>query len=239
LPSLERRRGKSAATQFFRLISNDSGREDHGHFGPETRGKVLAMLGDRRMVRFGLVVCLCLPLGGAVACGGGGAKTAHAVPKAGDMPEGGEWTGVYFSPTYGYLHLVKEGSSLSGKWRTAAGDKWGEMHGEVAGDLFNFEWRETRIGMVGPSATATGRGYFKYVHPPGQLVNDEIDGEWGLGTDTGGVTWTAVKQRNMKPDPDSVVPDETQKVEGGEWDEKKKKKSQGGGDSDKKSDEWN
>ena len=69
----------------------------------------------------------------------------------------------------------------------------------------------------------------------GDLVNDEIRGEWGLGQETSGVTWTAVKQRNAKPDPDSVVPDETQKLESGGWDDEKKKKS----DGDKKSDDWN
>ena len=49
---------------------------------------------------------------------------------------------------------------------------------------------------------------------------------------------TAVKQRNMKPDPDSVMPDETQKVEGGGWDGEKKAKLLGGG-GEKKSEEWN
>lgn len=153
------------------------------------------------------------------------------------MPPDGDWTGVFFSPTYGNLHLVKQGASLGGKWRTAAGDKWGEMHGEAVGNLFHFEWAETKIGMVGPSAKTTGRGYFVYTRPPGDNVDDEIKGEWGLGSEQTGVAWTAVKQRNAKPDPDSVVPDETQKLEGGGWDEDKKKKS-GGGNKDK-DEGWN
>jgi hypothetical protein len=183
------------------------------------------------------MVALLAPLPAAVACGGGGGKTAASIPKAGDMPEGGEWTGVYFSPTYGHLHLVKEGSSVSGKWRNAAGDKWGQMGGEVVGNLFKFEWKETKIGMVGPSATTSGRGYFQYVRPKGDLVNDEIKGEWGLGDEFTGVSWTAVKQRNMQPDPDSVMPDETQKAEGGGWDESKQPKK--GGDDKGGGDEWN
>jgi hypothetical protein len=172
----------------------------------------------------------------ALSACGGSQKSTSTIPKAGDMPEGGEWTGVYFSPTYGNLHIVKEGADISGKWRTAEGDKWGEMHGEVNGNLFHFEWKETTIGMVGPSATTTGRGYFQYYRPPGDNVNDELHGEWGLGTEETGVPWTAVKQRNVKPDPDSVVPDETQKLESGGWDEDKKKKSDKSSDSN---DGWN
>jgi len=194
------------------------------------------MLGSRKVLRLGLVVSLLVPLSSVAACGGSQSQAA-AIPKAGDMPEGGEWTGVYFSPTYGNLHLVMSGGSISGKWRNAAGDKWGEMHGEATGNLFRFEWKENRIGMVGPSAQTTGRGYFQYVRPPGDNVNDELHGEWGLKDAQTGVSWSAIKQRNAKPDPDSVVPDETQKIEGGGWDEDKKKSSGGGKGSD--SDEWN
>ena len=188
----------------------------------------------RTFTRFGLLVALVAPVPFVAACGGSEPE-AKALPKAGDMPDGADWSGVYFSPTYGNLHLVKEGSAVSGKWRTAAGDKWGAIHGEVTGNLLHYEWEETTIGMVGPSAKKTGRGYFQYVRPKGDMVNDEIRGEWGLAQQTTGVTWTAVKQKNAKPDPDSVVPDETQKLESGGWDDEKKKKS---GD-DKKSGDWN
>ncbi|MBM4364193.1 MAG: hypothetical protein FJ104_16055, partial [Deltaproteobacteria bacterium] len=69
--------------------------------------------------------------------------------------------------------------------------------------------------------------------------NDEIRGEWGLGEEWTGVLWNAVKQRNMLPDLKSVAPDETQRIEGGGWDDQKKSPSGGdssGGDS---SGEWN
>jgi hypothetical protein len=166
----------------------------------------------QRLARIGLVAILAASVPVVVACGGGGKEASH---------------------------LVKEGATVSGKWRNAAGDKWGEMSGEATGNLFLFEWKETKIGMVGPSATTNGRGYFVYTRPPGNNVNDEIKGEWGLGSERTGVSWSAVKQRNMRPDPNSVMPDETQKLEGGGWDESNKKKSGGGGDSDSKDDGWN
>lgn len=153
-----------------------------------------------------------------VACGPKeGPKTAKVT--AGDLPVGGDWTGVYFSKTYGYLHLVKEGDTISGKWRVAAGDKWGEMSGKVTGNLFKYEWKEHTIGMVGASAASYGRGYFQYLVPNADEAH-EIKGEWGLKTDETGRTWEAVKQKNMRSDPDSVMPDELEgRSTGGGWDE--------------------
>ena len=53
----------------------------------------------------------------------GGAKSADSAHvKPGEMPAGEEWPGVYYSPTYGMLHLVVEGDTASGAWRTTAGD---------------------------------------------------------------------------------------------------------------------
>jgi len=175
-------------------------------------------------------VALAAPLGiGLAACGGPpSAKTATV--KAGDMPEGGDWTGVYYDQTNGYLHLVKEGDTVSGKWRTTAGDAWGELSGKVTGNLLKFEWKEHRIGMVGPSATRTGRGYFLYTEPKAGEAH-EVHGEWGLGMDETGMKWTGVKQANMKPDPDSVMPDEVEgRMTGGGWDEGGQPPPSGGGD---------
>jgi hypothetical protein len=88
----------------------------------------------------------------AFASGCGGSSTAPKVAhvKAGDMPVGGEWTGVYYSQLQGYLHLMNEGNSIQGRWRITAGEKFGEMAGEVTGDVFRYEWTERTIGMVGP-----------------------------------------------------------------------------------------
>ncbi len=154
------------------------------------------------------------------ACGGGQTTPQSAQVKAGDMPSDGDWTGVYFSQTYGYLHLVLEGDTLSGRWRNAAGDKWGEMSGKVVGDLFRYEWKEHTIGMVGPSSTSTGRGYFKYSAPTEGEAH-VIAGTWGLGTSEVGHSWEAVKQKNMRADPGSVMPDEYEgRTPGGGWDDK-------------------
>lgn len=166
---------------------------------------------------------------GAVGCGPSQQSKVAAV-KAGDLPVGGDWQGVYYSPVYGYLHLVKEGNSVSGKWRTADGSAWGELHGTVTGDLLKYEWIEHKIGLVGPSATSKGRGYFKYSSPKEGEAH-EIQGEWGLNQDETGSSWQAVKQQNMRADPDSVMPDELEgRGVGGGWDEGEGKPA-GGGES--------
>lgn len=155
------------------------------------------------------------------ACGGsGGSEPKFAQVKPHDMPEGGEWTGVYYSPVYGYLHLTKDGTSVSGRWLTTSGAAWGELHGSATGDVLRYSWTQHKIGQVGRAASSSGRGYFRYVVPPGEHVNDELNGEWGTGQSDAGHPWEAVKQRNMMPDPDSVVPDRTDVAPGtGGWDE--------------------
>jgi hypothetical protein len=167
-----------------------------------------------------LVLALPLALAGVTACGGSkGDSVTKAQVKPGDMPAEGEWTGVYYSQLFGHLHMVKDGSAIIGRWRTAAGDKWGELHGEAVGDVVRFEWKEHRIGMVGPNATSNGRGYFRYVVPEGENVEHEIHGEWGLGASDSGNPWDAIKQRRQAPDLDSVMPDETQRIEDKGWDQ--------------------
>lgn len=158
---------------------------------------------------------------GSVACSSGGGEDAATAAnvKGGVMPDGAAWKGVYYSQVYGYLHIMEEGSNAVGRWRTAAGDKWGELTGTIEGDVLRYEWTEHTIGMVGPNATSSGRGYFKYSRPSGEFTNDEIKGEWGSGEDEVGGTWSAVKQKNQDPDFKSVMPDETEnKIQGGDWD---------------------
>lgn len=170
------------------------------------------------------------------ACGPSEPEVVKANVVAGAMPGNGNWRGVYYSQTYGYLHLVTQGTTVSGKWRTTAGEKWGAMHGTADGDLLRFEWEETRIGMFGPNAKSHGKGYFKYVVPDGDDPDHEIHGQWGLNENEAGYTWEAIKQRRMEPDPNSVMPDETQTaVEGGDWDGSKSDNASGVKD-EKKSD---
>ncbi len=189
-----------------------------------------------RLVRLGLLLALAAPLALTVGCGGSGKDPNHANVKAGALPAGGEWQGVYYSQLYGYLHLVADGNSGNGAWRTTAGDSFGEMHGEIDGDLMKYTWTERRIGAVGADANRKGNGYFRYTVPKEGEAH-EIVGEWGLGDNDAGNEWRAVKQKNMQPNPASVKPDEIEgRVQGVDaWDSSGDTGDTGG--SDKKKDE--
>ncbi len=174
----------------------------------------------RKLLRIAVMLCLFVPMVLALAgCQGGSGAPKLAHVKPGDLPEGGDWSGVYYSQLYGYLHLVSQGDSASGAWRTTAGDAWGEMSGRIIGDVFRFEWRERKIGMVGANAERQGKGYFRYLIPKEGEAH-EIHGEWGLGSDETGNEWKAVKQMNMQANPKSVKPDELEgRGVGGGWDD--------------------
>lgn len=187
------------------------------------------MLG-RRQVISSVSLSLVLALsGGLVACGPGN-EPKHADVQAGSLPAGEEWDGVYYSPLYGYLHLVSDNKSANGAWRTAAGDAWGELSGQCEGDLFKYEWTERKIGAIGADATKKGHGYFKYTKPKeGEAA--KIVGEWGLDESDAGNKWEAVKQIRMEPKPESVKPDEIEgRTNVGGWDEEGEEKPKDSGD---------
>lgn len=161
------------------------------------------------MIRSTLCVALTLTAAlGSVACGGS-KQPAHNVAQVspGPLPAGGKWEGVYYNQVYGFLHITEANNAVQGAWRTAAGDKWGELFGEIEGDLLRFSWKEHKIGVVGPNATSEGKGYFKYTIPKEGEAH-ELIGEWGLGESNAGHSWNSVKQLNQEADPKSVRPDE-------------------------------
>lgn len=144
------------------------------------------------------------PLAPLAGCGGSAKTPTSAAIKPGDMPDGGSWTGVFFNSQFGMLHMQHTGENVVGKWKTADGSSWGELNGNVTGNVVHFEWTEHKIGMVGPSSTTHGKGYFVYKRPEGDNVDDELQGEWGLNTSEVGNEWNCKKQRNMQPDLSSI-----------------------------------
>jgi hypothetical protein len=154
------------------------------------------------------VLPLALASAGMVACnhGGSGSGSKSAEIKQGEMPAGAKWNGVYFNPLFGPLHLVEAvgGSTVTGRWKTADGSKWGELNGEIQGNVMHYEWTEHKLGGVGPMAITKGKGYFVYTRPEGDNVDDELNGEWGLNDSESGNEWKCVKQRNQAPDLKSI-----------------------------------
>jgi hypothetical protein len=151
-----------------------------------------------------------------IGCGGPPPMTAHITP--GDMPEGESWTGVYFHPVYGYLHLVEQDTSIVGKWKRADQSAWGELSGTKVGNVLHFAWKEHKYGLVGAAADSHGKGVFVYKVGEGKIP--ELDGQFGLNDDEVGSDWHNVKQQNMKPDLPSISGDlgGTAPAGAGKWD---------------------
>lgn len=118
------------------------------------------------------------------------------------MPEGETWTGVYFHPVFGYLHMQEEGSNIVGRWKRTDQSYWGELSGTVSGNVVHYQWKEHRIGMVGPSSISKGKGYFVYKLNKENI--GELDGEFGMNDAEVGSTWKNVKQVRMPPDLKSI-----------------------------------
>ncbi len=142
----------------------------------------------------------------------------------GEMPSGAKWDGVYFSELYGNLHIKTSGGKIKGRWERPHKDRWGEVEGEVNGDVMRFTWSEWNRGLVGPNAKKSGKGYFKYQRPEGTNVDDKIVGEIGFGEDEVGDAWEAIKQRNIPPHPESIGGTGSLDVGGGDWDNDNKQK---------------
>lgn len=145
-----------------------------------------------------------------------GPKTANV--EAGPMPDGADWDGVYYDMLFGNLHLEADGNLVNGKWQRPRKGQWGQLKGNLDGNLLRFDWEEFVDGLVGPNSKKRGKGYFVYKRPEGDNVDDIIEGEIGKGEDEVGTEWRAIKQRNVKPDLDSIGGSGAGDVGGGDWD---------------------
>ncbi len=144
------------------------------------------------------------------------AKVAKVKPKP--MPDGAEWTGVYYSALFGELHMVQEGNLVNGKWVRPVKGRWGKLQGNADSNVLKFDWDEYVDGLIGPNSKKSGKGYFVYSRPEGDNVDDVIEGQVGRGDDELGVEWKAVKQRNVDPKLDSIGGVGASEVGGGDWD---------------------
>jgi hypothetical protein len=141
-----------------------------------------------------------------LGCGDGGSGRQVANIPAGEMPSGESWTGVYFHPVFGYLHMMEEGSNVIARWKRANGDAWGELSGTATGNVLHYQWKEHKIGLVGPAAESQGKGYFVYKRGKEEGIY-ELDGQFGLNQAETGSDWHCVKQQRMTPDLKSISGD--------------------------------
>ena len=126
------------------------------------------------------------------SCGGGSQKG-----KAGPMPTGGSYYGVWMSPQYGKLQLCAQGGTAHGYFEKD--ERHGKVEGTIRGNQFSFRWEEEREFVVGRPTVMRGRGYFRY------QIGDDGDhyftGRWGTDDDdSNGGEWNGVKLRRKEPE---------------------------------------
>jgi len=139
----------------------------------------------------GVALCLSMML---LACGGAHRGSRHA----GTMPDGGTFTGVWFSPQYGEMHLIQNGATVVGRYQKE--ERTGRIQGGVTGDIMRFEWSEKRELVGGHPSQSKGHGYFR-IAKDDQEDTWKLLGEWGTDADeTGGGPWNAVKSKTRRPD---------------------------------------
>ena len=152
-----------------------------------------------------VAITACVVVGaGAAGCGGGpGARAVNLQP--GDMPAGESWAGVYYHPVFGYLHMQEQDTNVVARWKRTDQSAWGELSGTKLGNVLHYTWSEHKYGLVGPSASSRGKGYF--VFKVGANAIAELDGQYGLDADETGSDWHCVKQQGMKADLKSITGD--------------------------------
>jgi hypothetical protein len=139
-----------------------------------------------------ITAVLLLALPSFAACGGG-------VPEvvAGPMPDGGNFTGVYFSPQYGEMNMIQNGSAVVGEFKQEL--RSGKIQGEASGDLLHFVWTERKAMVSNRAQETRGHGYFRYIVDKGN-GDHLLKGEWGLGdAQAGGGPWNAYKAKTKEP----------------------------------------
>jgi hypothetical protein len=136
--------------------------------------------------------CACLVLGGC----GGKTQNPALIPKS--MPSGGSFTGVWFSPQYGEMHLSQSGSNAVGRYEKD--ERRGRIQGSVEGDIMRFEWTEKREIIKNRPMETKGHGFFRITKNEAEDTWN-LAGEWGNDqAETGGGPWTAVRSKTMQPD---------------------------------------
>ena len=139
-----------------------------------------------------VVALACVP---ALQGCGGAAK--HSI-RVGNMPPGGSFSGVWFSPQYGEMHIEQSGATAIGRYTKDERD--GRLQGSVEGDVLRFEWKESRELIVGRPTETKGHGVFK-IYKKDDEDTWNLQGEWGTdASESGGGPWTAVKSKTRRPD---------------------------------------
>lgn len=111
-----------------------------------------------------MAIAICLVLS---AC-----STAPGVPTAQPMPQGGNFSGLWYSPQFEHMYLLQSGDTVRGVYAYREG---GRLEGTVQGDLLTFEWTDPGSRQHARRAMV-GHGYLKLIKDGDTM---RLVGEWG------------------------------------------------------------
>ncbi|MEZ4311426.1 MAG: hypothetical protein R3F14_25605 [Polyangiaceae bacterium] len=119
----------------------------------------------------------------------------------------------------------RQDDAISGKWIRPHKDKWGEVNGQVTGDLMKFRVEGAHRRPRRPQRDALRPRLLQCKAPPRATTSTiEIAGEIGRGAKQVGDRWNAIKQRNVKPDLASIGGGGPGEIGGGDWDSENKER---------------
>lgn len=123
-----------------------------------------------------------------------GCAGQQAVPGAKPMPEGKNFSGVWYSKQFDHMHLRQSGETVTGIFTYKEG---GRINGKVDGNLLVFDWVQPG-SKEHARRTVKGRGYLQLVQ---QGDTTKLVGEWGYEDQASGAgPWTAQYVRPLEPD---------------------------------------
>lgn len=175
------------------------------------------------MRRLTLSLLLLAAASTAIACDPPPPKPKTANVASAPMPAGESFKGVWFNAFFGELHLVQEGDTVQGRYKSQQNGIWGKVRGKASGDVVHFEWEEYKTGAIGPGSKRKGKGWFKFSGPD-ETQPAKLKGGWGLDeNETGGGSWDCVREKDVPPTPDKIGNDADPSLGNG-WDQDPKKK---------------
>lgn len=129
----------------------------------------------------------------ATGCGHG---EGYIKVVSGDMPQMGNWDGVYFSEAYGRMELSQNGDVVVGLYE---GERYrGKIEGKPDGDVLHFKWTQWNEDLNGKTRETNGHGYFRYVIVEEGTAQKSrpthyVKGEWGYLAANSGHKWEAIR----------------------------------------------
>ncbi len=137
-------------------------------------------------MRLSLCALLVLAL---AACSGGNNRngaTMNTQIQQGAMPDGGSWSGVWFS-NWGEMTIETDGSSIVGQFCDEENNRYGRLEGTARGDVLRLHWTTSDVSMGNRPRESEGSAIVQFSFTEqGENQGMRFEGTWGFNTSNDG-----------------------------------------------------